>query len=309
MKKVLLSGSNDTFIAKNVAIKNLGLLIQYSYDSNDEGANSVIDLSKIITNLTIHSGSKKLSSQIYLVPQYIKTTQNLTTPFNANTDNLSAGGRQGVVLSSGDVTTRLIQIEILSSDFNLKSDDMIQLDVNQLNFAGSAITDVNIYAYYTETTDVIQPFIRIPRFVPLNSARSNYLVESNFCDNVCLVARKITDINYFVASQVQLNSSYLSTQLDALQLFNNRFKNKLKQDDVNYGLVPIVDLPGDTYLQKMSLKLDVSDISLIENNVDFICYDEIIPDFDVFNRMTKNIRKYEKSKAEVFTELSKDCKC
>ena len=307
MKKTLLANSNDSFQVSQTAINELGLLIDYSYVTANEGTTTNIDLSKIQVSLVINQGGKAIRSNINLAPLFALACSKTAVTQYAGTSNsvLSTSNSIGLPIEVGTNTRRLVRIPILVHDYDLKGNDSITLEVNQFDFDGANVTSSTVYAYIKETTDVKQNAIYVPRTYNLNTTSLDYTLDIPFCSDINLVYADSDVYSTFSLTNLSMKSKFLSFDMDSLQLIG-------QQQDVQstaFGVLPIFKADDMVQLHGARLYATLSTAENIIAKNDAIVYYEVVPSASVMRNFTKKIDKYNVSKAEVFTEVHEDCNC
>jgi len=173
MKKLLISGSNDSMTIKGKSITNLHLEVVYQYTTSDEGTTTNINLSSINLQSELSQGGKKESFQVYALPSHLRYLSKTHYASGMILDASPLANTQFLGHLIGyDCTnsTRSIIVPIINGDLALSEDDHITINVQQLSgLSGANVDSTQIYICYDEQTDVEQPFLRIPRFIPLTS--------------------------------------------------------------------------------------------------------------------------------------------
>lgn len=308
MKKLLISGSNDSQTISGKSITNLHIEVVYKYTTLDQGTNTNVNLSALNIQTEINQAGKSLTFQTFALPAHLRylSKTHITSGLTLATSPLATTQYLGQLIDDdGTNTTRSIIVPIYTDDLNLSKGESIKINVQQLSsLIGTAVDVSSIYICYEEATDVRQPFLRIPKFIPLNSSVSEVVKSINYADDIHLVALSSLYSSDFIATSFNMNSKYMNIQNDV----NDLIKHKNTKVVTDSFVIPLVDLKGNSYLKNTEIKLNVN-TEKVTSNVDFIVYDEIIPMREVFYRFSDKLQKYSDSKKDDLLELSTDCAC
>lgn len=306
MKKLLITGSNDSLRINSKSITNLHLEVVYSYPTLSAGTNTNINLSAVNIQSEIKQASKKIDFTTFALPSHLRflSQTNIKSGLVLEDSPLATTQVLGFLLDNdGTTTTRSIIVPIYESDLNLSKDEYIDIKVQQLSsLVGSAVGSASFYICYDDATDVKQPFLRIPRYTPLNSSVTEVLKSVDYADNIFLTAFKSQISSDFVLSSINVGSKFLDIQYDINDVLKVRNSKLINLSDV----LPIVDFQGETYLKNVDIKLDVNTAN-VTSNVDFLVYDQIIPCRELYIRFAEKIDKYNFSKKDDLIEISEDC--
>ena len=193
MKKLLISDSNDSLEIFGKSISNLHMEIVYKYTTLDEGTNTNVNLSALNIQTEIKQGSKEFPFTTFALPShldYVSRTHILTgLADNKSTSALATTQYLGHTIDDdGTNTTRSVIVPIYKHDLNLSKGEGVTVNVQQLSgLFGANVDTSSIYICYDEITDVKQPYLQIPKYVPLNSSVSEVLRSANYADNLSLI--------------------------------------------------------------------------------------------------------------------------
>ena len=293
MQKQLIQGT-DGIVLKNIAFRKVYLLLQYQV-SNPVILNQGVKLNAINIDIEVSQQGIKKNTFFQGLPAFVRGASEMQYSWYTNAVNnvTTLESSQGCIIDSANVV-RQVFIPLLESDFNLKGNDEINIQVQQLDtLFGSANISNQTYLCVETGIDINQTSIKMPYYDILTNDRTQYLKDVSDISKLSLIGSfpfNYSDTTPFMSLDVR--SKYYNDNFNQDQLIA---KNNFGTYSASSSCVVRVFDVKEKILEQCSLQLNI-DTSKIVTGVNWVYYEQITPNPIIFERALVRDNKIKKSK-------------